>query len=273
MNHLAEIEPLTSRDEISYNESHFPSLFAIEDHHFWFQVRNKIISTLVKQLVTEYQPGYRFLEIGCGNGNVLKEVEHDCTEGTVIGMDLFSKGLRFAQRRVSSPLIQADIYNPPFQTQFEMIGLFDVLEHLSDDMNVLSHMHTLLAPNGALLITVPAYMSLWSYADRLANHKWRYTLKELEQKLVQNGFQVSYITYYMASLLPLVWFRRKVANYLINHSDKPMELEQDFFARELRIRPGVNQMLTRLLSQETSLIARRRQLPFGTSLIALARKI
>src|SRR5690242_16811988 len=58
----------TPAHDVSYDQSHYPSLFAAEDHHFWFQTRNKVISTLVQQLMVEYPTGYRFLEIGCGNG-------------------------------------------------------------------------------------------------------------------------------------------------------------------------------------------------------------
>lgn len=256
--------------DISYDESHFSSLFDAEDRHFWFQARNHIIAALVKQLVTEYEPGYRFLEIGCGNGNVLRELEQVCTTGTVIGMDLFAEGLQYARQRVAAPLVQADIYAPPFKTQFEMVGLFDVLEHLPDDKQILAHLQTMLPPGGAILITVPAYMSLWSYADRLANHKRRYTREELTEKLAQNGFRAAYVTYYMMSILPIVWFRRKLANYLIARSQTPAALEHDLFQRELKIRPGINKTLASALNQEARLVTRRRVMPFGTSLLALA---
>jgi SAM-dependent methyltransferase len=268
-----EYTPNTRSSNVSYDRSHFSSLFPAEDGHFWFQARNHIIATLVKQLDTEYQSGYRFLEIGCGNGNVLRELEHVCSNGNVMGMDLFAEGLRFARQRVTAPLVQADIFALPFKTKFEMIGLFDVLEHLQDDTHILSHLHTLLPAGGAVLITVPAYMSLWSYADRLANHKRRYTKRTLSDKLSENGFQVSYITYFMMSILPMVWFRRKIANYMIAHSDNPNTVEHKLFQNELKIRPLINDALTFLLDQESYFIRSRRQIPFGTSLLAVAHKI
>jgi SAM-dependent methyltransferase len=259
--------------EASYDQSHYPSLFAAEDRHFWFKVRNKVIAALTRQLIAEFQPGYRFLEIGCGNGNVLQELEQVCEGGTVIGIDLFSEGLRFARRRVSSPLIQADIYSTPFKVPFEMIGLFDVLEHLPDDIDVLKQVRTMLPNNGALLITVPAYKSLWSYADHHANHKRRYSRLDLEQKLLEAGFKVEYVTYYMMSIVPLVWLGRMLANRALKRSQNPAELERRMFQNELKIRPGMNQFLFQAISQELHFIERRRQLPFGTSLIALARRI
>jgi SAM-dependent methyltransferase len=259
--------------DISYDQSHYPALFQAEDRHFWFQARNQIIATVAKQLDTTYQPGYRFMEIGCGNGNVLRELEHVCKHGSVIGMDLFAEGLHFARQRVSVPLIQADVYDLPFKTKFELLGLFDVLEHLQDDMLILSHLHRMLADDGAVLITVPAHMSLWSYADKLANHKRRYTRETLSEKLRANGFRVSYITYFMMSILPMVWFRRKIANYMIAHADDPRGREHELFLSELKIRPVMNYALAFLLKQEAILIRSRSQIPVGTSLLAIAHKV
>jgi SAM-dependent methyltransferase len=264
--------PSTQLHEASYDQWHYPSLFAAEDRHFWFQMRNKVIASLVKQLTPDYQPGYRFLEIGCGNGNVMKELEGVCENGTIIGIDLFADGLRFARSRVSSPLLQADIYATPFKVPFEMVGLFDVLEHLPNDTDILAHVKTMLPPGGRLLITVPAYNSLWSYADQLANHKRRYTRENLTQKLSSAGFRVEYITYYMMGILPLVWFGRKLSNYKLRRSDDPKALERVMFKNELKIRPVVNQILFHVLMQEIRFISRRCLLPFGTSLIAVARR-
>lgn len=269
---ILDYSPSLTVPTVSYDQSHFSSLFPAEDKHFWFQARNQVISTVVRQLAAEYQPGYRFLEIGCGNGNVLRELEQVCTNGTVMGIDLFAEGLRYARRRVKAPLIQADIYALPFRTKFEMIGLFDVLEHLQDDNHILSHLNGLLPAGGAVLITVPAHMSLWSYADRLANHQRRYTRQSLLDKLRENGFQVSYITYFMMSILPMVWLRRKIANYMVARSLDPQTLEQELFQNELKVRPLINDVLMFILEQESHFIQSRIRFPFGASLLAVAHK-
>jgi SAM-dependent methyltransferase len=260
-------------DVASYDQSHFPSLFAAEDRHFWFRMRNKVIAALVKRAAARYPAGYRFLEIGCGNGNVLKELEVVCAQGQVIGIDLFIEGLRFARQRVSAPLIQADIYALPFNVLFEMVGLFDVLEHLPDDVDILTHVRESLSPDGLLFITVPAYRSLWSYADRLANHKRRYTREDLERKLGEAGFAVEYASYYMMSMLPIVWLSRKRSNFNLQYSENPRVLEREMFQNELKIRPVMNQFLYHLLMLEIPFIARHFHLPFGTSLVVVARRI
>lgn len=276
---INEVDDLASgtipvpKADISYDQSHFPDLFAAENRHFWFRARNKVISALAQQLVADFPAGYRLVEIGCGNGNVLQELDRISTDGTAIGVDLFADGLRFAQSRVSAPLVQADIFAMPFKTTFELVGMFDVLEHLPNDTDVLAQVHTMLSPGGALLLTVPAFKSLWSYADRNANHKRRYTRQDLEQKLAQVGFKAEFVSYYMMSVFPLVWAGRKVANRALRLSDNPRELERSMFKNELKIRPGANQLLYHAVSQEIPFLKRRLHIPFGTSLIAIGRKI
>jgi SAM-dependent methyltransferase len=257
----------------SYDAQFFPLLFEVEDRHFWFRVRNQVIRTLVQQIIAQLPSGYRVLEVGCGTGNVLRHLEQVCTNGRVMGMDLFWDGLRYARQRVACPLVQGDMHSPPFSTKFDLIGLFDVLEHLPDDIQVLRDLHTMLSPSGALLLTVPAHPSLWSYFDEAAHHCRRYQKADLAQKLKSAGYQIDYISYYMASIFPLVWSGRRVAA-LTQRGDKQNPNQADEMAsRELKITPGVNGLLANLLMQETRLIARRKSLPVGTSLLAIARKI
>src|SRR5947207_11114283 len=105
--------------------------------------RNQIIAAVVKQLTADLAPGYRVLEVGCGTGNVLRILQRACRNGSVIGMDLFAEGLRYARERTHCPLVQGDLRSPCFGAQFDLIGLFDVLEHVPDDTHVLRDLHTM----------------------------------------------------------------------------------------------------------------------------------
>jgi len=256
----------------SYDRAYFAPLFAIEDRHFWFRARNRVIATVVGQITSDLLPGYRVLEVGCGTGNVLRVLERTCSHGTVMGMDMFSEGLQYARRRTTCLLVQGDIQSPPFSTQFDMIGLFDVLEHLPDDMRVLSHLHTMLAGDGVLLLTVPAHPSLWSYFDEASCHCRRYTLTELEGKLEHVGYQVEYMTQYMASIFPMLWLGRRLKSLINRRPGGSADRINVSTRAELRITPVLNNLLALLLAQETRMISRRRRLPIGTSLLAIARK-
>jgi 2-polyprenyl-3-methyl-5-hydroxy-6-metoxy-1,4-benzoquinol methylase len=253
---------------VSYDPSYFTPLFAIEDRHFWFRARNRVISILARQIKGDLEPGCRVLEVGCGTGSVLRVLEQVFSPGAVVGMDLFIEGLRYAQRRAACSLVQGDIHAPPFQGQFDMIGCFDVLEHLPNDVQVLHDLRAMLAEHGALLLTVPAHKSLWSYFDEASHHCRRYGMAELEAKLAASGYRIEYMTQFMACIFPVVWLGRRLARLAARRGLSSDRLA----ANELRVTPIINDIASLLLAPEARLIARRRRLPVGTSLLAVARK-
>ena len=252
-----------------YDPGVYASLIAVEDRHFWFRARNQVISALTSQVVAKLSPGYRVLEVGCGDGNVLRFLEQACPAGVVVGMDLYGEGLKYARSRTSSLLVQGDASQAPFSKAFQVIGIFDVLEHLQDDQRILRDLWELLEAQGTLLLTVPARPELWSITDEAWGHCRRYRLEELRLKIEAAGYHVEYLTEYMASVYPLIWLNRRVRK-------KPtpgagLSAEQ-LLQREVRIVPVFNQILSFLLSRETKRIAARKSLPFGASLLAVARK-
>ncbi len=254
--------------EGGYDPKNFEILFATEDRHFWFRARNQAISALAGQVVAQLSPGYRVLEMGCGDGNVLRFLERTCLTGTVVGMDLYGEGLRYARSRTSCPLVQGDVRQSPFGKTFQVVGIFDVLEHISDDNRVLSDLWDLLEIRGTLLLTVPAYPSLWSNVDELAGHCRRYKPGELRSKLEAAGFAIEYLTPYMASTLPLMWLSRRSKAGTTTGSAHALELAR----QELRVVPVLNEIIAWVLSWEARWMVKRRQLPFGSSLLAVARK-
>src|SRR5712692_7658765 len=194
--------------ESSYDPSCFDALAEVEEKHFWFRARTQVISTLVRQVTADLSPGYRVLEVGCGTGNILRALQEVCPAGSVTGMDLHPEGLRYARRRSSCSLLQGDIHQPPFTSAFDVIGAFDVLEHLPDDARVLRDLEAMLKPGGTLLVTVPAHPSLWSYFDEYSHHCRRYTRVGLQQKLEGAGYHIEYMTEYMTAILPILWLSR-----------------------------------------------------------------
>lgn len=255
----------------TYNPDHFTPLFASEDRHFWFRARNTAIELLVRQIIRELPGGYRVLEVGCGTGNVLRVLQKTCTQGIVVGMDLFADGLQYARRRTTCSLVQADVHSAPFSNRFELIGLFDVLEHLPDDIQVLRDLQAMLAPGGGLLVTVPAHPSLWSHFDEASDHRRRYEVAELDSKLRQTGYTVEYRSEFMATIFPLLWLSRRFPRLGRRRPAGDASRTHDL-SSELRVVPLLNDVLTFLLTREADLIGRRFRLPLGTSIVALARK-
>lgn len=260
----------SAADGASYSADQFAPLFAAEDRHFWFRSRNRCIAAALRSL-----PGFAairdVLEVGCGTGVVLAELERLFPSGRVVGMDLFAEGLEFARRRFGGLLIQGDVFTYEFDRLFDIIGAFDVIEHLDDDEKILRRLARQLKPGGHLIITVPAHMGLWSYFDEVAHHRRRYTGSELRDKLAAAGLEVRLLTQFMSIVFPLMWIKRRLIGQNIRHlSDVDRSARQSAVESDLRVHPIVNAAFSLLLRPESWLIARRIAIPVGTSLLAVA---
>ncbi len=252
-----------------YDPTFFEQLARIEDQHFWFRARNQLIFQLTRRIVSDLPPGYSVLEVGCGTGNVLRVLRKACPQGIVVGLELWLDGLRHAQRRSAGLLVQADVRDLPFRKPFNLVGMFDVLEHVDEEQETLASLWSSLAPGGKLLLTVPAHQFLWSYFDEAARHCRRYSVEDICKKLTEAGFCVEFVSQFMASIFPMVWLVRKLRG-LAPHADS-----RTAYARtsdEFRLVPVVNAMLTARLTLEAGWLARGHRLPFGTSLVVVARK-
>lgn len=265
----AHLTSAPDRNQGGYDPDFYEELHAAEDKHFWFRARNRVVASLASEFVKDLPSPYYVLEFGCGGGNVTKNLQDTCTGGTVIGADLFADGLPYARKRGVNLLVQADIAKFPFRCGFDLVGIFDVLEHIPDDAGTLRSLYEALRPGGLLLITVPAHQSLWSYFDEAAHHCRRYELAELRARCEAAGLEVEYATEFMTSIYPIVRLQRWWAGKKQQSSGIS---SQDLVKKELAIHPVLNTVLHWLTRMETSRILRRKQLPFGTSILAVARK-
>lgn len=146
-----------------------------------------------------------------------------------------------------------------------------MLEHLEDDRAALARLHDLVEPGGALVLTVPAHQKLWSRFDEEAHHCRRYDADVLEARLAEAGFETEYLTFFMAPLYPLARVGRRISDLIRGVKQRLGRPAGSAVADELRVRPLINGVLAALLSQEAKALARRRVLPRGTSLLAVAR--
>lgn len=251
-----------------YDPWFFEWVARAESKHFWFRARNRVICETVRRLTATFPTGSRILEVGCGTGGILAALREANPRAQVMGMDLHPDALRMAKQRTDALLVAGDLRQPPFACPFNLVGAFDVLEHLPEDLQALSELRQLLTPGGYLLVTVPAHPELWSYFDVASRHCRRYRVPELREKLAACGLDVIYISEFMGVLYPLAWAKRK----LLGGSTKlDREQSRRAAARELRVVPVLNALLTRWLGHEASRIAAGHKLRRGTSIIAVAR--
>jgi len=246
--------------DVGYKAEYFPRLAAIEQAHFWFRVRNE----LIQWAVGKYFPDAKsFFEIGCGTGFVLEGIREKFPEIRLVGSEIFLDGLAFAKARLPGvEFYQMDARSIPFESEFDVVGAFDVLEHLIEDNRALTQMFNAARPGGGLLVTVPQQRSLWSASDEHAMHQRRYSWAELRQKVETAGFQIVRITSFNSLLFPLmVWSRMQ------------QKRDQEFQPwRELEISPTLNRILGSILTLERLLIEKGLSFPVGGSLLLIGRK-
>jgi SAM-dependent methyltransferase len=240
----------------------FGHLARIEHDSAWFRSRSQLICWALDA----YFPGASsFLEVGCGTGFVLEWLAERKAGVRLSGVELHAGGLARASRRVpSGDFLQADARALPFRGEFDVVGAFDVLEHISEDEVVLAEMHEALGPGGGLLLTVPQHPWLWSRVDEHAQHKRRYRRIDLLAKVERAGFRVRRVTSFVTLLLPAmalsrVWERR---------SSAPFDP-----TREHQAARRLNVWLGPALSAERRLIAGGVDLPAGGSLLVVATRV
>jgi SAM-dependent methyltransferase len=253
----------------TYRAEYFEPLFAVEERHFWFRTRNRCIAAATR-LIPGRESLRTVVEHGCGTGFVLAELARQFPSAKVIGTDLFAEGLEVARRRFKGTLIQTDVLDWESPEPIDLVGMFDVLEHLDDDVKVLRAVREQLQSRAHLLLTVPAHMKLWSEYDVVSGHRRRYSRSGLMHLLESNGFEVTFCTEFMSVLLPLMWFRRRVMGR--RNLGRGTDAAQRAIKNELRIHPFMNGLLGWALRPEAGCIRQRWHLPFGTSILALARK-
>lgn len=255
------LAPSLAAQSEGFQSEFFEDLAKLEADNFWFRARNQLII----HALSRYFPNMtRYLEIGCGTGYVLSGVTHAFPELDMTGSEIFSAGLEFASRRApQAKLLQMDARRLPYEDHFDVIGAYDVLEHIAEDSEVLSQMHRALHPGGGILLTVPQHPWLWSCQDDHACHVRRYTEAELQRKVIEAGFNVVYKTSFVSLLLPLM---------MLSRLRKKMSADQNDPLSELRIGRAANRILSIAMTFERRLITSGIRFPIGGSLLLVAKR-
>ncbi len=247
-----------------------------EDRHWWFATRTWAILALLDRYVGPGS-GLRVLDVGCGAANMTHHLRH---YGQVVGVDSNQKPLEVARAR-GLEAYQGTADDLPFgANEFDLLALLDTVEHVPAEDAVFAECRRVLAepipaagrPGGKLLVTVPAFMWLWSQNDVLNMHQRRYTAPELRAKLERHGFKVLRISYNNFFVFPLaatlILLRRGRAEPALaspHFDEKAYQVEME------PAPPLLNGLLDAVGRLEVALL-RRVNLPIGTSIIALAEK-
>ena len=247
-----------------FNPKFFQLMVEVEPEHFWFVSRNNILGDVLRKY---FATPVQVLEVGCGTGFVLSGMRIAFPQAKLSASDIYTEGLAYAARRVPDAfLFQMDARHVPFREEFDLIGAFDVLEHIEEDETVLAQLFQVCKAGGGLALTVPQHRWLWSRMDDFAHHKRRYTREELHEKLKRAGFRVEYTTSFISLLLPLML----AARLLRKPAGTGMEQQMDVAG--LSIGKLTNGVLSMVMALERGLLHIGLRFPFGGSLLVIAKK-
>jgi SAM-dependent methyltransferase len=244
-----------------FGVGYFEQLFEVEAGNFWFRSRNKL---LFWALGKYFPQAKSFFEIGCGTGYVLSGIQREFSNIRLYGSDIFIKGMSFAKQRLYSvSFFQMDARRIPFEMEFDVIGAFDVLEHIDEDDVVLQQMFQATKLGGGVIITVPQHRFLWGIVDEYSFHRRRYSRKGLINKVKGAGFQIICVTSFVSFLLPLM---------LLSRMKRRISSDKFDLLAELKIGQITNAVLENILTLERLFIKRGFSFPVGGSLIIVAKR-
>ena len=248
----------------------------LQDHHWWFVAKRRIVDALIRKHATTPTPGQFseswVLDAGCGTGSMLPVMRQ---WGRVVGADMCRQALRYASH---GSLIEADILNLPFADRsFRLLGCFDVLYHrrVEDIEAVLLELHRVCHQNGVLVITDSALPVLRSSHDAALHGARRFRLRVLKLLLEDAGFQVIYGSYFHTLLFPVAAIVRLIKRVVEGTPDlSGLSCDKNVTPHsDLRPFPRwVNSVLSAVYEVEAALL-RRARLPIGLSVVVIARPI
>jgi SAM-dependent methyltransferase len=181
----------------------------------------------------------------------------------LVGSELSVRGLEIARRRLpDAELLQMDARQIPFDSEFDLVGAFDVIEHVDEDVLVLQQMVQAAKPGGGILVTVPQHPRLWSPADEFSHHRRRYVRGELTSKLGSVGVRLLRTTSFVSLLLPAV------------AASRALERRRSRFdpVAEFRRSGRMGAAFAAAMTAERTLIRAGVSFPAGGSLLAVGRR-
>ncbi|MEA2333274.1 MAG: hypothetical protein QOH58_3412 [Thermoleophilaceae bacterium] len=234
------------------DEALYPHLYEIEDQHWWFRGRRAVIWALISRAELPSSP--RLLDAGCGTGRNLQEFG---VLGDPRGVDTSEQAVEFCHQRGLEGVRKAGLEALPYDdSSFDLLMACDVIEHVPDDAGALRELRRVAKAGARLLVTVPAYMWLWSYHDDRHHHQRRYTRRKLTDLARAAGWAPLLATYFNSVLLPPIAAVRGVQR----RRPEPETTDYD-------LTPGwLNEALTLPMRAEAELIERGVSLPAGVSI-------
>jgi SAM-dependent methyltransferase len=239
-------------------ESELQAMLALDDRHWWYRGRRRVLRAVLAELPLPPDP--RLLDAGCGSGATLDLLAE---LGRVSGVDASERAVDAARGRGHDDVYVASVEELPFPDDaFDLVTCLDVIEHTPDDVRRLRELRRVTKPDGHLVLTVPAYPSLWSAHDVANRHYRRYTRRALRAATSAAGWRTVRETSFNSLLLAPAAAVRLVRR---RHLDANGRSETEVMPTAL------DPVLELPLRAEAAFIARGGRLPVGLSHLAALR--
>lgn len=231
----------------------------VEATHWWFRGRRRLLTHLLRRYPV---PKHHWaLDAGVGTGANMAVLKNNGFLQAA-GIDTNDDAIKFCQEKGSSTISKASLTALPFASDsFNLILAMDVLEHIDDDKQAMAELSRVLRPGGLLIVTVPAFERLWGPQDDLAHHRRRYVMNELQQLIGSGGLEILEAFYFNFLLLVPIWFARKILQAAKVEIRSENDVNNVF----------LNAILYWIFRLDI-LAAPHLKLPFGVSILAVARK-
>jgi SAM-dependent methyltransferase len=240
------------------NQTEYDKMFELEDHYWWFVARRRLALDLLRQGLTR-TPAV-VLDLGCGTGVVSREMQ---SFARPVSLDMSERALQYCCQRGIALCVRGDGAQLPLQDDsFDGVLGLDIFEHIEDDERAFAESLRVLRPGGVLVLSVPAFRSLWGPHDVALHHFRRYRRGEVARKLRAAGFKVERCSYSVFFLFPVVIVSRLLEKLKIGPAKASLP----------KVSGWMNSFLIHLQSLEAKWIVSGLNLPWGSSVIAVARK-
>ncbi len=189
------------------DKNYYKEYYTLERKHWWFKIRAKIILFLIdKSLKDKPKTELTILNVGAATGRTSEILGK---YGKVTSLEYDKDCCDFANNNLNLVIINGSILELPFVNEtFDLVCAFDVIEHVEDDLTAVAEMKRVCKNNGLIVVTVPAFMSLWSEHDVVNHHFRRYTKFNLLQLFSKINLKPTTTTYFNTILfLPIFIFR------------------------------------------------------------------
>ena len=241
-------------------KSEYARMAEHEQNYWWHLGRLEIIRTYMKR-ASRNRSNSAILNVGCGTGGTIDMLEKF---GKVDNVDASDDAIAFVKELGYSDITKVDGIDLPFKDKtYDVVGAFDVLEHIEDHKSALSEWKRVLKDDGAIVITVPAYQWLWSEHDVSLHHRRRYTVKSLMAVAAEAGLGPEKKSYAISFSLPLVAGFRFASKVFARKADSETSY--------VSVPRAINKLFTAFLKVEAKM-RNTVSLPAGTSVITILRK-